>query len=72
MEKISMRELAKVLNVSVATVSKALSDSHEISRSTKEKVWETLTIQGRVKLWQYGSELITNWEMRSAIRFTTN
>lgn len=35
-----MRELAKVLNVSVATVSKALNDSHEISRTTKEKVWE--------------------------------
>jgi LacI family transcriptional regulator len=38
--KINMRELAKVLNVSVATVSKALSDSYEISESTKKKVLE--------------------------------
>lgn len=33
-----MRELAKVLNVSVATVSKAMSDSHEISVQTKKKI----------------------------------
>lgn len=35
-----MRELAKVLELSVATVSKALSDSHEISIQTKKKVLE--------------------------------
>lgn len=35
-----MRELAKELNVCVATVSKALSDSHEISEQTKQKVLE--------------------------------
>ena len=35
-----MKELAKVLKVSVATVSKALSDSHEISDTTKKKVLE--------------------------------
>lgn len=35
-----MRELAKELKVSVATVSKALSDSHEISERTKKKVLE--------------------------------
>ena len=35
-----MRELAKVLKLSVATVSKALSDSHEISDQTKKKVLE--------------------------------
>ncbi|MEO8823646.1 MAG: LacI family DNA-binding transcriptional regulator [Ginsengibacter sp.] len=35
-----MRELAKVLKVSVATVSKALNNSHEISETTKEKVLE--------------------------------
>ncbi|MEO8852161.1 MAG: LacI family DNA-binding transcriptional regulator [Ginsengibacter sp.] len=40
MRKINMKELAKVLKVSVATVSKALSDSHEISDSTKKKVLE--------------------------------
>ena len=41
MKKLSMKELAKELNVSVATVSKALSDSHEISEQTKTKVLET-------------------------------
>ncbi|HEY5390573.1 MAG TPA: LacI family DNA-binding transcriptional regulator, partial [Hanamia sp.] len=40
MRKINMKELAKVLKVSVATVSKALSDSHEISDVTKKKVLE--------------------------------
>jgi LacI family transcriptional regulator len=40
MKKINMKELAKDLKVSVATVSKALSDSHEISDSTKKKVLE--------------------------------
>lgn len=41
MKKLSMKELAKELNVSVATVSKALSDSHEISEQTKTKVLDT-------------------------------
>lgn len=40
MKKITMRELAKVLKLSVATVSKALNDSHEISAVTKKKVLE--------------------------------
>lgn len=35
-----MKELAKELKLSIATVSKALSDSHEISEPTKEKVLE--------------------------------
>jgi LacI family transcriptional regulator len=38
MRKVNMKELAKELDVSVATVSKALRDSHEISVQTKEKV----------------------------------
>jgi uncharacterized protein YndB with AHSA1/START domain len=29
--------------------------------ATKSKVWDTLTKPELVKLWQYGSELITNW-----------
>jgi LacI family transcriptional regulator len=41
MNKINMKELAKELNLSVGTVSKALSDSHEISEQTKQKVLET-------------------------------
>ena len=40
MNRISMRELANELQFSVATVSKALNDSHEISEETKRKVRE--------------------------------
>ncbi len=36
-----------------------------------DKVWETLTKPELVKLWQYGSELMTNWEEGSDIRFRT-
>lgn len=38
MEKTTLKSLAKELNLSVSTVSKALNDSYEISESTKEKV----------------------------------
>ncbi len=38
MSKITIRELAKSLNLSIASVSKALKDSHEISAATKKKV----------------------------------
>jgi LacI family transcriptional regulator len=40
MRKTNIKELAKILNISVATVSKALRDSHEISELTKKKVLE--------------------------------
>jgi LacI family transcriptional regulator len=36
---VTMKTLAQELNVSTATVSKALQDSHEISQDTKQKVW---------------------------------
>ena len=39
--------------------------------ATKEKVWDTLTKPGLVKLWQYGSDLLTNWEIGSDIKFRT-
>lgn len=39
--------------------------------ATKSKVWEALTKPELVKLWQYGSELVTNWEVGSDIRFRT-
>jgi LacI family transcriptional regulator len=39
-DKINMKALAKVLNVSIATVSKALRDSHDIGPETKQKVIE--------------------------------
>ena len=36
----TLKELAKLLNISVSTVSKALNDSHEISQQTKIRVHE--------------------------------
>ena len=39
-EKINMKTLAKVLNLSIATVSKALRDSYDISEKTKVRVRE--------------------------------
>ncbi|WP_422105993.1 LacI family DNA-binding transcriptional regulator [Winogradskyella sp.] len=36
----TLKELAKLLNISVSTVSKALNDSHEISENTKKRVIE--------------------------------
>lgn len=38
MEKVTIKDIAKALNVSVSTVSKALSDSYEISGETKQKI----------------------------------
>jgi uncharacterized protein YndB with AHSA1/START domain len=40
-------------------------------RATKDQVWTALTKPELVKLWQYGSDLITSWEVGSAIRFRT-
>ena len=37
-DQVNMKTLAKVLNLSTATVSKALRDSYEISRETKDRV----------------------------------
>ena len=36
-----------------------------------QKVWDTLTRPDLVKLWQYGSELITDWKVGSSIKFRT-
>jgi uncharacterized protein YndB with AHSA1/START domain len=36
-----------------------------------QKVWDTITKPELVKLWQYGSDLITTWEIGSSIRFRT-
>lgn len=38
MSKINLKDLAKKLNISVSSVSKALRDSHEIAEETKKKV----------------------------------
>ncbi|MCR9063975.1 MAG: LacI family transcriptional regulator [Cytophagales bacterium] len=40
MKRITLRELAQALNMSISTVSRALSDHPDISESTKEKVRE--------------------------------
>lgn len=40
MAKVTLKELAKELNMSVSTVSKALNDSYEISEATKQRVKE--------------------------------
>lgn len=36
-----------------------------------DKVWESLTNPAKVKLWQYGSDLITTWQVGSSIEFIT-
>lgn len=38
MENVNIKKLAQLLNLSIATVSKALRDSYDISKETKEKV----------------------------------
>ena len=38
MESVNIKQLAKILNISISTVSKALRDSHDISKETKERV----------------------------------
>ena len=35
------------------------------------KVWDIITKPEFVKLWQYGSDLLTTWESGSDIRFRT-
>ena len=39
--------------------------------TTKDKVWQAITKPELVKLWQYGSDLITTWEVGSTISFRT-
>lgn len=36
-----------------------------------ERVWKTLTDPALVKQWQYGSELVTSWNVGGEIRFRT-
>lgn len=35
------------------------------------RVWDTLTKPELVKIWQFGSDLITDWEVGNGIRFIT-
>ncbi len=39
--------------------------------ASRQKVWDTITKADYVKLWQYGSDLLTNWEIGSDITFRT-
>lgn len=48
MQNITLKELAKKLNVSISTVSKALNDSDEISQQTKDRVKELATLYNYV------------------------
>jgi uncharacterized protein YndB with AHSA1/START domain len=36
-----------------------------------DKIWDVLTKPEFVKQWQYGSDLVTDWEVDSEIRFKT-
>jgi len=48
------------INISVITMNASV-----------ERVWDTVTNPQLVKLWQFGSDLITTWEVGSDIRFRT-
>jgi len=37
--------------------------------ASRQKVWDTITKPELVKLWQYGSDLLTSWEPGSDIKF---
>jgi uncharacterized protein YndB with AHSA1/START domain len=47
-------------NISVITIDASI-----------QKVWDTVTKPELVKLWQFGSDLITTWEVGSDIKFRT-
>lgn len=42
-----------------------------IINATKQRVWNTLTKPELVKLWQFGSDLHTDWSVGSRIEFVT-
>jgi len=46
MGKVTLKDLSKILNISVSTISKALNDSTEISTKTKKRVLKTVEIYG--------------------------
>ncbi|NOU46268.1 MAG: SRPBCC domain-containing protein [Bacteroidales bacterium] len=39
--------------------------------ATPDAVWDVLTNPEKVKLWQFGSDLITSWEVGTTIKFET-
>lgn len=42
-----------------------------IINTSPQKVWDALTKPELVKLWQYGSDLLTTWKIGSNIKFET-
>ena len=40
-------------------------------KASQQKVWETLTRPELVKLWQYGSDVITDWKPGSSIKINS-
>lgn len=49
----------------------ATNNSRLTINASKEKVWEAITDPQKVKAWQYGSDLITDWKVGNEIRFKT-
>ncbi len=49
----------------------AINLSRIIINASKEMVWDTITNPEKVKFWQFGSDLLTTWEIESDIRFST-
>lgn len=42
-----------------------------IINAPSQKVWDAITKADHVKRWQYGSDLLTTWEIGSDIKFST-
>ncbi len=49
----------------------AINISTILIKAPIQKVWDALTKPELVKLWQYGSDLITDWKVGNDIRFRT-
>ncbi len=49
----------------------AINISTILIKANIQKVWDCVTKPELVKRWQYGSDLITNWDVGSDIRFIT-
>jgi len=48
-----------------------ITESHVHIQASREQVWAVLTKPALVKLWQYGSDVDTDWAPGSSIRFTS-
>ena len=40
-------------------------------KASADRVWQAITAADLVKKWQYGSELVTTWQVGTPIRFIT-